>query len=84
MSDPSLSLRILVYCDDVNVREQVKLALGKRLRPELPGAHLHRRREHTSGDPPLDAAPKSGFRASFPLLDTQPVGHYHDNDSDDD
>ena len=30
------ALRILVYSDDVNVREQVKLALGKRLHPELP------------------------------------------------
>lgn len=29
-------MRILVYSDDVNVREQVKLALGKRLHPDLP------------------------------------------------
>jgi hypothetical protein len=36
MSEPSRPLRILVYGDDVNVREQVKLALGKRLHPELP------------------------------------------------
>ena len=28
--------RILVYSDDANVREQVKLALGKRIHPELP------------------------------------------------
>ncbi len=28
--------RILVYSDDPNVREQVKLALGKRIHPELP------------------------------------------------
>lgn len=28
--------RILVYSDDVNVREQVRLALGKRIHPELP------------------------------------------------
>lgn len=27
---------ILVYSDDANVREQVKLALGKRIHPELP------------------------------------------------
>ncbi|MGE5694860.1 MAG: hypothetical protein ACM4D3_06360 [Candidatus Sericytochromatia bacterium] len=27
---------ILVYSDDPNVREQVKLALGKRIHPELP------------------------------------------------
>jgi hypothetical protein len=29
-------LRILVYGDGVNVWDQVKLALGKRLHPELP------------------------------------------------
>ena len=29
-------MRILVYSDDVNVRAQVKRALGKRLHPELP------------------------------------------------
>ena len=29
-------LRILVYSDDANVREQVRLALGKRIHPELP------------------------------------------------
>ena len=28
--------RILVYSDDVNVRAQVRLALGKRIHPELP------------------------------------------------
>jgi DNA-binding response OmpR family regulator len=28
--------RILVYSDDAAVREQVKLALGKRIHPELP------------------------------------------------
>ena len=28
--------RILVYSDDANVREQVRLALGKRIHPELP------------------------------------------------
>jgi DNA-binding response OmpR family regulator len=28
--------RILVYSDDANVRERVKLALGKRIHPELP------------------------------------------------
>jgi hypothetical protein len=36
MSEPSRPLRILIYGDDVNVREQVNLALGKRLHPELP------------------------------------------------
>lgn len=36
MPEPSRPLRILVYSDDVNVREQVKLALGKRLHPDLP------------------------------------------------
>jgi DNA-binding response OmpR family regulator len=29
-------IRVLVYSDDANVREQVKLALGKRIHPELP------------------------------------------------
>ena len=29
-------LKILVYSSDPNVREQVKLALGKRIHPELP------------------------------------------------
>ena len=28
--------RILVYSDDANVRERVRLALGKRIHPELP------------------------------------------------
>ncbi|HEY7054298.1 MAG TPA: hypothetical protein VH496_19500 [Mycobacterium sp.] len=28
--------RILVYSDDAHVREQVRLALGKRIHPELP------------------------------------------------
>lgn len=36
MPEESRPLRILVYSDDVNVREQVKLALGKRLHPDLP------------------------------------------------
>lgn len=29
-------MRVLVYSDDITVREQVKLALGKRIHPELP------------------------------------------------
>jgi hypothetical protein len=32
----------------------------------------------------LDAGLKSRFRANFPVLDTHPAGHYHDNDGDDD
>ena len=36
MPDSSGPLRILVYSNDANVREQVKLALGKRIHPELP------------------------------------------------
>jgi DNA-binding response OmpR family regulator len=36
MAEPSRPLRILVYSDDVSVREQVKMALGKRLHPDLP------------------------------------------------
>lgn len=36
MPESSRPLRILVYSDDVNVREQVKRALGNRLHPELP------------------------------------------------
>ena len=36
MADASSPLRILVYSDNVNVRDQVKLALGKRLHPDLP------------------------------------------------
>jgi hypothetical protein len=40
MSKPSRPLRILVDGDDVNVREQVKLALGNRLYPKLPELHL--------------------------------------------
>ena len=36
MSEPRAALRILVYSDDAQVREQVKLALGKRIHPELP------------------------------------------------
>jgi DNA-binding response OmpR family regulator len=34
--EPTGPLRILVYSDNVTVREQVKLALGKRIHPELP------------------------------------------------
>ncbi|MCB0888023.1 MAG: response regulator transcription factor [Nocardioidaceae bacterium] len=33
---PNKSLRVLVYSDDVDVRQQVILALGKRLHPDLP------------------------------------------------
>jgi DNA-binding response OmpR family regulator len=36
MAEPSDALRILVYSDDVSVRERVKLALGKRVHPDLP------------------------------------------------
>lgn len=35
MSDP-VTLRILVYSDNPRTREQVRLALGKRVHPELP------------------------------------------------
>jgi len=34
--ESSAILRILVYSDDAGVRERVKLALGKRIHPELP------------------------------------------------
>ena len=77
-------MRILIDGDDVNVREHVKLALGKRLHPELPElTHIN-----VATAPvvirPLDAGLKSRFRANFPVRDTQPAGHYHDNDRDDD
>ncbi|MEB3970993.1 response regulator transcription factor [Mycobacterium ulcerans] len=36
MADSSEDLRILVYSDNVQTREQVVRALGKRLRPDLP------------------------------------------------
>lgn len=36
MPDENPPLRILVYSDNANVREQVKLALGRRIHPELP------------------------------------------------
>ncbi|MBV9088932.1 MAG: response regulator transcription factor [Mycobacteriaceae bacterium] len=36
MPESTAALRILVYSDDANVREGVKLALGKRIHPELP------------------------------------------------
>lgn len=36
MVESSRPLRILVYSDDPRVREQVKLALGKRVHPDLP------------------------------------------------
>ena len=35
-SPPSNHLRILVYSDNPRTREQVKLALGKRVHPDLP------------------------------------------------
>jgi DNA-binding response OmpR family regulator len=34
--ESTAALRILVYSDDASVRERVKLALGKRIHPELP------------------------------------------------
>lgn len=36
MAAPSVTLRILVYSDNPRTREQVRLALGKRVHPELP------------------------------------------------
>jgi DNA-binding response OmpR family regulator len=36
MSTPSRPVRILVYSDDVSVRDQVKRALGTRLYPDSP------------------------------------------------
>lgn len=35
-STSALALRVLVYSDDANTREQVKLALGRRPHPDLP------------------------------------------------
>ena len=35
-SEKTPSLRVLVYSDDVNVRQQVILALGRRPHPDLP------------------------------------------------
>ena len=35
MAEPK-SLRVLVYSDDVNTRQQVILALGRRVHPDLP------------------------------------------------
>lgn len=36
MAEPSPALRVLVYSDNPRTREQVRLALGKRVHPELP------------------------------------------------
>lgn len=36
MAEPSRPLRILVYSDNPRTREQVRLALGKRVHPDLP------------------------------------------------
>ena len=36
MTDATKNLRVLVYSDDAAVREQVILALGRRLHPDLP------------------------------------------------
>ena len=36
MPQPSRPLRILVYSDNARTREQVQLALGKRVHPDLP------------------------------------------------
>ena len=36
MAQPSGPLRVLVYSDNPRTREQVQLALGKRVHPELP------------------------------------------------
>ena len=35
-SEPELALRVLVYSSNPRTREQVRLALGKRVHPELP------------------------------------------------
>ena len=35
-ADHKKSVRVLVYSDDVNTRQQVILALGRRVRPDLP------------------------------------------------
>jgi DNA-binding response OmpR family regulator len=35
-SSSGASLKVLVYSDDANVREQVMLALGRRVHPDLP------------------------------------------------
>ena len=42
MTQPSRPLRILVYSDNPRTREQVRLALGKRVHPELARADLPR------------------------------------------
>ncbi|WP_144205829.1 Rv3143 family two-component system response regulator [Mycobacterium tilburgii] len=36
MSDATIALRILVYSDNPDTREEVKRALGKQLHPDLP------------------------------------------------
>ena len=36
MTDTTTSLKVLVYSDDVNTRQQVILALGRRPHPDLP------------------------------------------------
>ncbi len=36
---PATALRVLVYSDDVDVRQQVILALGRRPHPDLPELH---------------------------------------------
>ena len=36
MADQKPTLRVLVYSDDVNTRQQVILALGRRVHPDLP------------------------------------------------
>lgn len=40
-SMPSSTLRILVYSDNPRTREQVRLALGRRIHPELPELSYH-------------------------------------------
>ncbi len=36
MTDPKAALKVLVYSDDVNTRQRVILALGRRPHPDLP------------------------------------------------
>ena len=38
-TSPSKPLKVLVYSDDANTRQQVMLALGKRPHPDLPELH---------------------------------------------
>lgn len=66
--EPELTLRVLVYSDDVNIRNAVRLALGRRPAPELPRVEIH----ECATEPAVIAAMDSGI-VDVAVLDGEAV-----------